>query len=173
MKKKTRTVTVLLMTLCMVFAMAGTVFAGTALTSRDAAAKALRDAGLTRAKACGLEVESSDRGRTFDVEFTRRSDGTDYEYEIRKSDGLILEKEVEYAHRYNASSKKIGEAAAFRKAASFSGKSLAVVKSGTIRLTRSDGEYVYVIKFRQGRWHYECKILAPTGKVIEWSKKYR
>ena len=70
---------------------------------------------------------------------------------------------------------KIGKDAARKKAAKASGVSLKIVKQGTCRYDydHDDREGSYKVKFKKGNYRYEVEILAPTGAIMEFEKKYR
>ena len=173
MKKAVRKGSVISLVLMLILAMSGSVFAASGMTANDALKAALKDAKLTQSNVRMAETELSDSGRTYEVEFVRKANGASYDYEIRRSDGVILDKEVEYPHRFNASSKKVSKDTAYRKVAKSSGFSLTKVKSGSCRLVKSDGEYVYKIKFSAGKYRFEYQVLAPTGSIIEWGKELK
>lgn len=149
--------------------MSVSAFAGSRITEKEAVNKALKDAGLSRARVTRLEAEYDD-GK-YEIEFTKKTNKTEYDYEVSKK-GRILEKSVDRRYKKNHSHKKIGKIAARKKVAKFSGISLKVIKTGTCRYEYDDGEGTYEIKFRKGSYKYDYDVLAPTGKVIEYSKKY-
>ena len=169
LKKMTTVGILIIMTLAMTaasFAESGI----TNITRKDAEKIALKDAGLTRSEVKRLESEYDD-GK-FEVDFTRRSNGAEYDYEITKK-GKIREKSVEYRYKKNSSKAKIGKKAARKKAAKHSGVSYNTVKKGTCtyEYSRKKKEGKYEVKFRSGGYKYEYEILAPNGKVMEYEKK--
>ena len=168
MMKSTKAIFASLTALVLVFLMSVSVLAAP-FTKGQATDKALSDAGLSASQVRRLFAEYDDGG--YEIKFTAY-DGTRYEYEISGRDGRIKEASADYAYAKNYSSKKVSKAKAYKAVAKASGKKLSVVKSGTCRLKRDDGEWVYKIKFRSGSYKYEYEVLAPTGKVIEYDKEY-
>lgn len=156
----------------MVLAMSSSVFA--AGTSSESAQKiALKNAKLTKAQVKNLKVKYDYDDREYDVKFIRKKDGAKFSYEIRKSSGRIYDKSVDYKYKRNSSKKKIGKLAAQKKAAKKAGVSLAAVKKGKCKYEYDDGEGTYEVEFRNGKYKYEVDILAPTGKVIDYSWEYK
>ncbi|MBQ3291868.1 MAG: DUF4148 domain-containing protein [Mogibacterium sp.] len=151
----------------MVMAMSVTAFAET-MTQDAAVDLALSNAKLTRAQVMKLDAEFDPEENTYDVEFVRKSNKAEYDYEISAQDSKILEKSVEYKYKHNKSKKKIGKKAAMKKVAKFSGISYKTIRTGTCKYKYSHKKGVYKIKFRKGGCRYEYKVLAPTGKVIEY-----
>lgn len=161
----------------MTFALSGAAFAGTltagsasdGITGKQALSIALKDAGLAKSDVCKIEVEQA-KG-IIEVEFTKKGARTEYEYDIAKADGKLLEKSVEYAYEHNSSKSKIGKKAALKKVAKHSGIKLSTVKKGTCTYKYCKHEGKYKVKFKYGNWKYEYELLAPTGKVLEWEKE--
>ena len=90
-----------------------------------------------------------------------------------KKTGRIVEKDVDFVYARNSSRAKIGKKAAITKVAKISGIARRIVKSGTCRYQYDDGKGTYEVKFITGNYKYEYELLAPNGKLIEISKKYR
>ena len=168
MKKIISTVMMVLM----VISMSAVSFAGSQITSKEALRIALKDAHLTRAKVTKVENEY-EHGK-YEVEFTKKSNKAEYDYEIGRT-GRILEKSVDYRYKKDHSRKKIGKAAARKKAAKVTGVSLKVVKKGSCRYEYDDDDRKgkYEVKFKKGHYKYEVEILAPTGAIMEYDKEYR
>ena len=156
--------------LCMTLAMSVSVFAA-AMTRDEAISKALKNAGYARSEVEWLRTEKDDG--CIEVEFNVKKTGDRYDYEFRASTGKMLEKNVDFAHKFNNSKKNVGTSKAIAAAAKAAGVKKSVVKTGTCRYKKDDGEWIYEIKFRNGNKRYEYEILAPTGKIIEYSIDYR
>jgi len=156
----------------MVMAMSSSVFAASVDTN-GAQSIALKNAKLTKAQVKNLKVKYDRDDAEFDVKFVRKSDGAKFSYEIRKSNGKIYDKSIDYKYKRNSSRKKIGQLAAQKKAAKSAGVSLAVVKNGKCKYEYDDGEGIYEVEFRNGKYKYEIEILAPTGKVTDYSWEYK
>jgi len=156
--------------LMIVFLMSVTVYAA-ALTKEDAVDKALSDAGLSASQVTKLKSEKD--GGDYEIKFISTADGTKYEYGISAKSGRIREMSAEYAHERNFSSKKVSKGKAYKAVAEASGLKLSEVKSGTCKLKKDDGEWVYKIKFKSGKCKYEYEVLAPTGKVVEFEIEYK
>lgn len=163
----------LVVALVMVMAMSASAFAVSKVSSNSAAQNlALKNAKLTKAKVSNLRVKYDRRDGEYDVKFVRKSNGAKYDYEIRKSNGMITEKSIDFKHKRNSSRKKIGKAAAQSAAARAAGVKVAVVKKGKCAYDYDDGKGVYEVEFRNGKYKYEIEILAPTGQLIEYSWEY-
>ncbi len=155
--------------LCLISLFCVSAFAA-AINKQGAISIALTDAGLKQSQVRMLEAEKENR--SFEIEFINKKTGDKYSYEILTKNGLVKEAEIEYAHSKNFSNKKVGKTTAVKAAAKAAGVKAAVVKKGSVNLKKGDGELVYKIKFRNGKYRYECEVLAPTGRVTEYSKEY-
>jgi len=158
----------------MVLGFTGTAFAGTltgggvdnAIGKKEALSIALKDAGLSKAKVFKVEIDQDKK--CVEVEFTRKSNNAEYNYDIAKNDGSIVKKSVEYKYKHNRSKAKIGNKAALKKVAKHSGIKLSIVKKGSCTNKYKKHEGTYEIAFRYKGYRYEYELLAPTGKVLEW-----
>lgn len=168
MKKITTIITIVMLT----FAMSASALASSAVTESKAVKIALKSAKATKAQVYALEAEY-DEGK-YDVEFIKKSNKAEYSFEISKK-GKILEKSIDYRYKKNHSKAKIGKAAAQKKAAKVTGISLAKVKKGTCIYSYDyeDREGKYEIKFKTKSYRYEVDVLAPTGAIMDYDKKYR
>lgn len=170
-----RAITILI-AVTVALAMAGVAFAqesaaaGTGITMEKAKSIALKDAKLKKSKVRAMKAEYDDG--VFEVEFRKKKNKAKYEYDI-SSAGRILKKSIDYRYKHIYSTKRIGKAKAQKKAAKYAKVKLSRVKKGTCRYEYDDGEGTYTVKFRKGKYRYEVELLAPTGKVIEYTKKYR
>lgn len=171
-KKRMTRITSVIIALLMLLAMSSSVFAA-GITSKSAQSKALKNAKLTKAKVYNLKTKYDKGDRCFDVKFNRNKDKAKFEYEIRKTDGKIVEKSIDYRYKRNSSRKKIGKLAAQKAAAKASGVRLSVVKKGKCKYEYDDGEGIYEVEFRNGKYKYEIEILAPTGKITDYSWEYK
>lgn len=171
MKRKVNMLVALVAMIAMVMTMNVSVFAAGISSNDSALKKALNNAGLKKSQVMYVEVEFDSDDNTYEVEFTKKSNGKEFSYEISASSGKILEKSVEYKYKRNSSHDKIGKAAARKKVAKFSGISLKTIKSGTCRYDYDDGKGTYEIKFTKGNRRYDYEVLAPTGKIIEYEWK--
>ena len=138
--------------------------------TQDAAVNmALNDAGLSADQVTGLEAEQ-ENGK-FAIEFRNKSNDTEYDYEISASDGMILEKSVEYVYERTKSKKKIGVKSARTKAAEITGIKYKTVRKGTCKYTYKKKFGKYKVRFKSGGYKYEVEIAAATGKIIEFEKE--
>jgi uncharacterized membrane protein YkoI len=168
MKRRVNIALALLAALAMVMTMSVAAFAG-AITDNDAALKkALKNAGLKKSAVKYIDVEYDSEDGVYEVEFTKKSTGKKYDYEIAASTGTIVKKSVDYKYKRNTSHSKIGKKAARKKVAKFSGISYKIVSSGTCRYEYDDRHGTYEVKFTKGNRRYEYDVLAPTGKIIEY-----
>lgn len=152
----------------MTIAMTVSSFAASGISLKKAEKIALKDAGVKRSQVKNFESERD--GGKYEVEFVKKSNGTEFSYEISQK-GKILEKSVDYVYEKNSSTDKIGKKAARKKAAAHSGVSYNKVKKGTCRYEYDDGEGKYEVNFKSGKYRYEYDILAPNGTVMEYDRK--
>lgn len=126
--------------------------------------KALKDAGVSSDDAVFTKAKTDydDGVKIYDIEF--HTDTKKYEYEIKASNGKILEKASE---NYQApSSKKITRNEALKIAYKDAGVSEKDVILYKCKLEHDDGIYVYEIEFISSSTEYEYEINAETGKII-------
>lgn len=172
MKKRTNMLVAVVAALAMVMTMSLSVFAA-GVSSNDAALKkALKNAGLKRSQVKYVDVEYDSDSGSYEVEFTKKKTGTEYDYEINAASGSILEKAVDIKYKRNSSHAKVGKTAAMKKVAKHAGVSYKTVKAGTCIYEYDDGKGTYEIKFETSKHRYDYEVLAPTGKIIEyeWEK---
>ena len=156
--------------IAMVMVMSVSVFAdGVVIGNKAALNKALKNAGLKKSQVKYVEVEMDDDEDIYEIEFTKKKNNAEYSYDVEAYSGKILEKSVDFRYTRNSSHKKIGKTAARKKVAKFSGISYKTVKSGSCYYDYDDGKGTYDVKFKKGGRRYEYEVLAPTGKVIEYS----
>lgn len=160
----------IMLAVMMVLAMSMTAFADS-VTEDSAVTKALKNAKLTRSEVKCLEAEFDDEDNVYEIEFVKKSNKAEYNYEISAKDGKILEKSVEYKYKRNSSKKKIGKVAAMKKVAKFSGISYKTIKKGTCKYKYSKKQGKYEVRFKSGGRRYEYEVLAPTGKIVEFEWK--
>ena len=171
MKKRLNMVAVLFAALAMVMTISASVFAASVTNSTDALNIALKNSKLKKSQVKLIETGYENDENTYEVEFTKKKNGAEYNYEIAADTGKIIEKSVEYRVKRNSSHKKIGKTAARKKVAKFLGISYKTVKAGTGYYEYDDGKGVYEVRFTKGSRNYECEVLAPTGKILEYSWK--
>lgn len=154
-----------------------TVTESTDITLEDAKAIALADAGLAEADvtftAEGQDTENSTAVYVLDFYTTT----TEYDYEIRISDGSVLEKETEaFVSGDSDTLSTAGSYIGFDEA-----KSIAMADAGfaeanvTLKknmLESDNGVMVYEVEFYQGTIEYEYTINATDGTVVEYSTEY-
>lgn len=148
--------------------------AASSISSSKAKSIALSNAKLKSSQVTFTKVKSDreDGVNVWDVEF--KTSTKKYEYEIRKSDGRILDKDVETIRsKKQTSSKKststssnITRAKAKSIALAHAGVSASKIRDYDIELDTYRGTKVYEIDFESGRYEYEYKINAQTGKIV-------
>lgn len=168
MTKKMRTAVTAVIALVMVMAMSVSAFAAGISSSDAALKKALANAGTKKSKVKYIETDYDSEDGIYEVEFTKRSNGRHYDYEIAAASGKIVSKNVDVKYKRNSSRKKIGKTAARKKVAKFSGISYKTVSKGSCRYEYDDGKGVYEVKFTKNGKRYDYDVLAPTGKIIEY-----
>ncbi len=146
------------------------------ISIEDAKQKALENAGAAAQDAVFKKAyyDADDLVAHYDIKFV--SGGYEYEYEIKASDGSILEKEVD---REKGIEKSTAENAAYisedeAKSIAFSHASVDAsnVKFSKVELDRDDMIVHYDVEFVEGKYEYEYEINAETGKVIAFDKDF-
>lgn len=138
--------------------------------------KALADAGVKAEDAVFLKAyyDSDDLVPHYDVKF--KANGYEYEYEVKASDGKVLEKDVdkERASVNNAPSSNEYISADKAKAAAYehAGVKVADVKFSKAELDRDDLIVHYDVEFVAGNFEYEYEVNAESGKVIASDKEF-
>ena len=169
--KRINIFTALFTALAMIMMMSASVFAG-AVSSNDAALEtALNNAGLKSSKVKHVEVEYDAEDGVYEVEFTKKSNGKEYAYDIAADTVTILKKSVENKYKKNSSHKKIGKKAARKKVAKSTGISYKIISEGTCTYEYDNRKGTYEIRFTDGGRNYEYEVLAPTGKILEYEWK--
>ncbi len=147
----------------------------TDLSLEDAKAIALADAGLTEADVTyTAEGQDTDNGvAVYEIDFFTTD--TEYDYEIRISDGTVLSKSTEAFIAGTSDTTGIttdsyisvdeAKAIALEKA----GLTMSDVTFQKAMLERDDGILIYEIEFYQGQTEHECTINAETGAILEYS----
>ncbi len=138
--------------------------------------KALDDAGVKAENAVFLKAyyDSDDLVPHYDVKF--EANGYEYEYEIKASDGAVLEKDVDRERKpvksSSSSNEYISEDKAKSAAYNHAGVNAADVKFSKAELDRDDLIVHYDVEFVVGNFEYEYEINAESGKVIASDKEF-
>ncbi len=138
--------------------------------------KALDDAGVKAEDAVFLKAyyDSDDLVPHYDVKF--EANGYEYEYEVKASDGSVLEKDVDKERKPVNSSPASNEYISAEKAKSIAYDHASVkaadVKFSKAELDRDDLIVHYDVEFVVGNFEYEYEINAESGKVIASDKEY-
>lgn len=138
--------------------------------------KALYDAGVKAEDAVFIKAyyDSDDIVPHYDVKF--EANGYEYEYEIKASDGSVLEKDVdrerEAANSTPASNEYISADDAKSIAFDHAGVEAADVKYSKAELDRDDLIVHYDVEFVAGDYEYEYEINAESGNVIAYDKEF-
>ena len=145
------------------------------LSQEEARAIALAHAGVSQADALGLRVklEWDDGIQVYEVEF--RSGGMEYEYNVRASDGAILDSDWDLdddAPVSGTSGTSGGSAVLDRDSAVAAALAHAGVSAGEVfglecELDEDDGRRRYEIEFETARAEYEYEIDAATGAILK------
>ena len=138
--------------------------------------KALADAGVKAENAVFVKAyyDADDIVPHYDVKF--EANGYEYEYEIKASDGRVIEKDVD--REVNSVSKPSEQdeyiSADKAKAIAYEHASVkaADVKFSKAELDRDDLIVHYEVKFVAGNFEYEYEINAESGKVIAYDKDF-
>ncbi|MCD8327514.1 MAG: PepSY domain-containing protein [Ruminococcus sp.] len=133
---------------------------------------ALSDAGLSKSDVTftKAKTDNDDGVQVYDIEFTTSS--KEYEYEVRASDGKILDKSVEVKKTTTTSSNSyISVSKAKQIALNKAGLSESQVTFEKAKLEEDDGIMVYEIEFKCSGIEYECTINALSGKILEYESE--
>lgn len=155
------------------------------ISMQQATEVALQDAGFSSSEVESLSgnLDSDDEVRHYDVSFV--SQGMEYDYEIKASDGTILEKDREAVETHSSSQNVSlpAESSTMTDSDFISideAKSIALQVSGVdasnavfteAELNVDDGVHIYEIEFISGDMEYSFEINAMTGSVAEWEKE--
>lgn len=155
------------------------------ISMQQATEVALQDAGFSSLEVESLSgnLDSDDEVRHYDVSFV--SQGMEYDYEIKASDGTILEKDREAVETHSSSQNVSlpAESSTMTDSDFISideAKSIALQVSGVdasnavfteAELNVDDGVHIYEIEFISGDMEYSFEINAMTGSVAEWEKE--
>lgn len=155
------------------------------ISMQQATEVALQDAGFSSSEVESLSgnLDSDDEVRHYDVSFV--SQGMEYDYEIKASDGTILEKDREAVETHSSSQNVSlpAESSTMTDSDFISideAKSIALQVSGVdasnavfteAELNVDDGVHIYEIEFISGDMEYSFEINAMTGSVAEWDKE--
>lgn len=155
------------------------------ISMQQATEVALQDAGFSSSEVESLSgnLDSDDEVRHYDVSFV--SQGMEYDYEIKASDGTILEKDREAVETHSSSQNVSlpAESSTMTDSDFISideAKSIALQASGVdasnavfteAKPDVDDGVHIYEIEFISGDMEYSFEINAMTGSVAEWEKE--
>lgn len=137
--------------------------------------KALDDAGVKAEDAVFLKAyyDSDDIIPHYDVKF--EANRYEYEYEIKASDGSVLEKDVDKERNPVRATLSADDYISSEKAKSIAFEHASVkaadVKFSKAELDRDDLIVHYDVEFVAGKFEYEYEINAETGKVIVFDKE--
>ncbi|MCD8249700.1 MAG: PepSY domain-containing protein [Lachnospiraceae bacterium] len=162
----------------------GTTTTSGSTTLESAKSIALSDAGVSASDVTFKKAhEDYDDGvAVYDIEFY--SSTAEYEYEIRVSDGAIVDKSIEALEIVSGSSSNAGSSGSADSSSYISvdeAKAIALNRAGLsasdvvfekAKLEKDDGIMEYEIEFYQGNMEYECTINAITGAIIEYDAEW-
>ena len=144
-----------------------------AITKDKAKSIALQDAGVKESDTQFLWVkEDYEDGRAvYDVEFY--ANGTEYDYEIEKSSGRILNSDYDIEHYSPNNGSGNTTTISLEKARSIALAKVPRASASDVRihLDRDDERQIYEGEIYYNRMEYEFEIDAFTGNIIEWSKE--
>ena len=182
MKKNFKKLSSLVLAFVLVFSLSVSAFAAD-ISADKAKSIALKNAGYSKSEVSRLVAKSDydDGVKYYDVSFiVENADGSyyEYDYDVRVSDGKIIDKEVEKENGKSAklsSSKKsgdIGEQAAKKAALKHFGVKAEDVKFLEVRKEKDDGYQVYELEFcKPYSVKYSCEVAAADGSVRDAEKE--
>ena len=150
---------------------------------------ALNDAGLRAEDVSDLSAhyDTEDGIAVYEVKFT--SGGYEYDYQIKASDGTILEADRDALKQSGtnktpavkdkteqtgadgaANNGKITKAKAKEIALAHAGVSASKATFVEVKLDKEDGVQVYEVEFYSGSTEYDYEIHAKTGEILSFDK---
>ncbi len=151
---------------------------------------ALNDAGLRAEDVSNLSAhyDTEDGIAVYEVTFT--SGGYEYDYQIKASDGTILEADRDALKQAGTNKKpasgkdqtaqtdsnstadtgKITKAKAKEIALAHAGVSASKATFVEVKLDKEDGVQVYEVEFYSGSTEYDYEIHAKTGEILSFDK---
>ena len=138
---------------------------------------ALNDAGLRAEEVSDLSAhyDTEDGVPVYEVSFS--SGGFAYEYQIKASDGTILEADRDAQKQTKTtdtpaagSENKITKAKAKEIALAHAGLSASKATFVQVKLDKEDGVQVYEVEFYSGSTEYDYEINAKTGEILSYDK---
>lgn len=138
--------------------------------------KALDDAGVKAEDAVFLKAyyDSDDLVPHFEIKF--EANGYEYEYEVKATDGAVLDKDVERERNSDKAPAEAKEYISADKAKSVAYEHAKVkvsdVKFSKAELDRDDMVVHYDVEFVAGKYEYEYEVNAESGKVIAFDKEF-
>lgn len=138
---------------------------------------ALNDAGLRAEEVSDLSAhyDTEDGVPVYEVSFS--SGGFAYEYQIKASDGTILEADRDAQKQTKTtdtpaagSENKITKAKAKEIALTHAGVSASKATFVQAKLDSEDGVQVYEVEFYSGSTEYDYEINAKTGEILSFDK---
>lgn len=147
---------------------------GTDIGAQKAREIAVQSAGVDASKVTVHRVFSDyeDGVPVYEVEFY--TSDMEYSYEIKASDGKVLQAERDRpeVQEQKAGKSFIGSDEAKKIAQNHAGVS-GDVHYHTLKLEKEDGQNVYEIEFYQNGGEYEYEILASDGTILDYSAEAR
>lgn len=179
MKKNLKKLSSLVVAFVLVFSLSVSAFAAD-ISGEKAKQIALNDAGVKASDVSFVRVvaDYDDGVKYYDVNFyveEANGDVYEYDYDVRVSDGKILQREVEKeksASRSVNNGNDIGEEAAKAKALGHFGLKEADVRFYEIKRDYDDGVLVYEFEFcKPYDVKYSCEVSAADGRVYDAEKE--
>ena len=185
MKKNFKKLSSLALAFLLVFSLSFSAFAAD-ISADKAKSIALKDAGYSSSEVSRLSAKSEydDGVKYYDVSFVvNRNDGSylEYDYDVRVSDGRILEKDVDVEKgkapaaspsSSSSSSKNLSKAQAKSAALRHFGLKAEDVKFLKVSKEKDDGRSVYEIEFcKPWSVKYSCEVAVSGGKVYDAEKE--
>lgn len=140
------------------------------ISESEAKSIAMKNAGVTSVSDYHIKSYTKDKTKIYKVVFT--SNNYKYVYEIRQSDGKILDSEK---HKTGSSSSSTSSTSSIiseseAKTIAMNHAGVTSVSRYEIKLDHEDDEQVYEIEFESGKYEYEFVIRASDGTILRYEK---
>ncbi len=137
------------------------------ISESEAKSIAMNNAGISSVSDYHIKSYTKDNTKVYKVIFT--SNNYKYVYEIRQSDGKILDVE-KHKTGSSSSSSTSGISESEAKSIAMNHAGVSSVSRYEIKLDQKDDVQVYEIEFESGKYEYEYLIRVSDGTILRYEK---